>query len=291
VPAVAFLSYALVPRTVFGLDGWRCVVLIGVAAAIGVWFIRRRLPESPRWLAQQGRIDEAEAVMARLEARIEREAGRPLPLPAEPEPARPRAAFRDLLVPPYRRRVAMLVIFHVFQTVGYYGFANWVPTLLIKQGITVTTSLMYASIIAIAAPVGPLVGMLIADRFERKTVIMGMAALNVVCGLLFSQARETVLLVSLGVCLVLAGNIISYSYHAYQAELFPTSIRARAVGFVYSWSRVSAMFSSFVIAWCLREFGVSGVFVFISAAMVIVIAAIGLLGPRTRDVALEDISR
>ncbi|CAN0625456.1 membrane protein of unknown function [Burkholderia multivorans] len=98
-------------------------------------------------------------------------------------------------------------------------------------------------------------------------------------------------LVSLGVCLVLAGNIISYSYHAYQAELFPTGIRARAVGFVYSWSRVSAMFSSFVIAWCLREFGVSGVFVFISAAMVIVIAAIGLLGPRTRDVALEDISR
>jgi len=52
-----------------------------------------------------------------------------------------------------------------------------------------------------------------------------------VCGLLFSQARETVLLVSLGVCLVLAGNIISYSYHAYQAELFPTSIRARATSF------------------------------------------------------------
>ncbi|MGU7768760.1 MFS transporter [Burkholderia sp. MR1-5-21] len=291
VPAVAFLSYGLVPRTVFGLDGWRCVVLIGVVAAVGVWFIRRRLPESPRWLAQQGRIDEADAVMTRLEARVQRDTGRPLPPPAEPEPVRPKAAFRDLLVAPYRQRVAMLVIFHVFQTVGYYGFANWVPTLLVRQGITVTTSLMYASIIAIAAPIGPLVGLLIADRFERKAVIIGMAALNVVCGLLFSQARETVLLVGLGVCLVLAGNIISYSYHAYQAELFPTSIRARAVGFVYSWSRVSAMFSSFVIAWCLREFGVSGVFVFISAAMAIVIAAVALLGPRTRDVALEDISR
>jgi putative MFS transporter len=118
-----------------------------------------------------------------------------------------------------------------------------------------------------------------------------MAAVNVVCGLLFSQARETVLLVSLGVCLVLAGNIISYSYHAYQAELFPTSIRARAVGFVYSWSRLSAMFSAFVIAGCLREFGVNGVFAFISSAMVIVMLAIGTLGPKTRDVALEDISK
>jgi putative MFS transporter len=291
VPIVAFMSYLLVPHRYFGLDGWRLVVLTGVVGAIVVWWIRLRLPESPRWLAQKGRIAEADAVMKRLEARVEREYGRPLPQPASPEPVRARAAFRDLLAPPYRRRTLMLIIFHVFQTMGYYGFANWIPTLLIKQGITVTTSLMYASIIALAAPLGPLLGLLIADRFERKTVIIFMAGVNVVCGLAFSQARETVLLVSLGVCLVLAGNIISYSYHAYQAELFPTSIRARAVGFVYSWSRISAVFSAFVIAGCLSRFGVNGVFVFISGAMAVVMIAIGTLGPKTRDVALEDISR
>ncbi|MDB5784949.1 MFS transporter [Caballeronia mineralivorans] len=291
VPAVAFLSYAMVPRTFFGLDGWRCVVLTGVVGALVVWWIRRRLPESPRWLAQKGRIEEANKVMSRIEARVQAEYGEALPAPALPEPVRSRTLFRDLLVAPYRKRVAMLIIFHVFQTMGYYGFANWIPTLLIKQGITVTTSLMYASIIALAAPLGPLLGMLIADKFERKTVIIAMAGMNVVCGLMFSQARETVLLISLGVCLVLAGNIISFSYHAYQAELFPTSIRARAVGFVYSWSRLSAMFSAFVIAWFLKDFGVNGVFVFISGAMLIVICAIGLLGPRTRDVALENISR
>ena len=168
----------------------------------------------------------------------------------------------------------LMSVFNVFQTMGYYGFTNWMPTLLVKQGITVSTSLMYASIIAIAAPLGPLLGLLIADRFERKTVIICMAAVNVVCGLAFSQA-QTVLLVSLGVCLVLAGNIISYSYHAYQAELFPTSIRARAVGFVYSWSRISAMFSAFVIAFVLEHAGVIGVFV-IAAAMGVVMATIGL---------------
>ncbi|MGF6598785.1 putative MFS transporter [Paraburkholderia sp. GAS448] len=291
VPIVAFLSYLLVPQKPFGIDGWRWVVMTGVVGAAFVWWIRLRLPESPRWLAQKGRIDEANAVMERLEARVQAEYGRPLPTPAMPEPVRSKAKFRDLLAPPYRRRTLMLIIFHVFQTMGYYGFANWIPTLLIKQGITVTTSLMYASIIAIAAPLGPLLGLLIADRFERKTVIICMAAINVVCGLLFSQARETVLLVSLGVCLVLAGNIISYSYHAYQAELFPTSIRARAVGFVYSWSRISAVFSAFLIAACLKHFGVNGVFVFISGAMLIVILAIATLGPRTRDIALEDISK
>jgi putative MFS transporter len=163
--------------------------------------------------------------------------------------------------------------------------------LLIKQGITITTSLMYSSIIAIAAPLGPIIGLFIADRFERKTVIVVMAAVNVVCGLWFSQVSNAVLLVSLGVCLTLAGNIISYSYHAYQTELFPTSIRARAVGFVYSWSRFSAIFTAFLIAAVLKEFGSTGVFVFIAGAMLIVMAAIGLLGPRTKGRALETISR
>jgi MFS transporter, putative metabolite:H+ symporter len=178
----------------------------------------------------------------------------------------------------------------VFQTVGFYGFANWVPTLLIKQGITVTNSLMYSSVIALAAPLGPVIGLFIGDRFERKTVIVVMAAANIVCGLWFSQVRDAVLLVSLGVCLTLANNIMSYSFHAYQSELFPTSIRARAVGFVYSWSRFSAIFTAFLIAAVLREFGTTGVFVFIASAMVIVMLAIGLMGPRTKGIELEKIS-
>ena len=53
----------------------------------------------------------------------------------------------------------------------------------------------------------------------------------------------------MGVGLQLADNIMSYSYHAYQQEMFPTGIRARAAGFVYSWSRLSVIFTSFVIAY------------------------------------------
>jgi MFS transporter, putative metabolite:H+ symporter len=292
VPVVAFLSYALVPNHPFGFDGWRWVVLIGAHGALFVWFIRRALPESPRWLAQKGRLAEADAVMSALEAKVEKEYGRPLPLPvaAAPEPVSRRGRFRELWVAPYGKRAVMMIIFNVFQTVGFYGFANWVPTLLIKQGITVTTSLMYSTIIAIAAPIGPIIGLFIGDKFERKTVIVVMAGLNIVCGLFFSQASGALLLVTMGIGLTLANNIMSYSFHAYQTELFPTSIRAQAVGFVYSWSRFSAIFTAFVIAAVLKGFGVTGVFVFISAAMAIVMIVIGLLGPRTRNIALEEIS-
>ncbi|KVM74188.1 MFS transporter [Burkholderia ubonensis] len=291
VPVVAFLAYLLVPRAPLGLDGWRWVVLIGAHGAIFVWWIRRALPESPRWLAQQGRLDEADRVMRALEAKVEAEYGRPLPPPAPAQPVHARGSFRDMWVPPYRNRTIMMTIFNVFQTVGFYGFANWVPTLLIKQGITITTSLAYSSVIALAAPIGPLIGLLIADRFERKSVIVAMAGAAVACGLLFSQTTVATFLIVLGIGLTLANNIMSYSFHAYQAELFPTAIRARAVGFVYSWSRFSAIFTSFAIAAVLKGFGTAGVFVFIAGAMAVVMAVIGLMGPRTKGIALEAISK
>ena len=281
VPVVAFLAYLLVPHAPFGLDGWRWVVLIGAHGALFVWWIRRELPESPRWLAQQAGSKKPIASCVRSRRRSKpNTAGRcrrPR-LPAVP----PRGSFRDMWVQPYRSRTIMMTIFNVFQTVGFYGFANWVPTLLIKQGITITSSLMYSSVIALAAPIGPLIGLVIADRFERKSVIVAMAAAIVVCGLLFSQTTVGAFLIVLGIGLTLASNIMSYSFHAYQAELFPTSIRARAVGFVYSWSRFSAIFSSFVIAAVLKGFGTFGVFAFIAGAMVIVMAAIGFMARARR---------
>jgi MFS transporter, putative metabolite:H+ symporter len=290
VPVAAYLSYLLVPRTFYGLEGWRWVVLLGGVSALFVWYFRRNLPESPRWLAGQGRVDEAHTVLKRLEDTVTRQYGKALPEPGPVDVVVQKSGFADMWKPPYRKRTIMLVLFHIFQTIGFFGFANWVPTLLVKQGITVTSSLLYTTVIGLAAPLGPLLGYYIADRFERKHVIVFMAAVNIIAGLIFSQVRTAGAIVTLGVVLTLAGNIISFTYHTYQQELYPTAIRARAVGFVYSWSRLSAAFSSFVIASTLREFGVTGVFVFIAGAMSLVMLSIGLMGPRTLGRSLESIS-
>jgi putative MFS transporter len=289
-PIIAFLAYLLVPNAPLGLDGWRWIVLIGANAAIFVWFIRRALPESPRWLAQHGRVDEADKVLAAIEEKVTAEYGRSLP---QPEPATllpPAGRFADLWTERLRGRVIMLCVFNVFQTVGFYGFNNWVPTLLIAQGIDITKSLFYSSIIAIASPLGPLVGFFIGDKVERKVVICVAAAAILICGLVFGATTSILVIVAMGVCLTLASNILSYSFHAYQQELFPTGIRARASGFVYSWSRLSVILNSFVIAFVLQNFKAFGVFVFIAAAMLIVIVTIGLFGPRTTNRSLEQIS-
>ena len=140
----------------------------------------------------------------------------------------------------------MLIVFQFFQTVGYYGFASWVPTLMIAAGITTTLSLRYSFLIALAAPLGPLLAMSIADRTERKWQIVVSAICIAVFGLLFAGQRNPAWLVACGVMLTCSNNCMSFAFHAYQSELFPTRVRAQAVGFVYSWSRLSAIFSSFL---------------------------------------------
>jgi putative MFS transporter len=291
VPVVALLSWLLVPRQPLGIDGWRWVVLIGASSAIFVWFIRRGVPESPRWLIAQGRIEEGERLTAMIESRVEAEWGKPLPPPRSHDPAQQeRGGFLDILRAPYLRRTSMLVVFNFFQTIGYYGFASWVPTLMIAGGITTTASLRYSFIIAIASPFAPLLGVTFADKIERKWQIVGSAVCIAGFGLLFAKQTDPVRLIACGVMLTCANNWMSLAFHAYQAELFPTRIRARAVGFVYSWSRLSAIFTSFLIGFFLGDFGVRGVFAFIAASMLVVVLSIGIFGPRTRGLALEDIA-
>jgi putative MFS transporter len=281
----------LVPYAPLGIEGWRWVVLIGAAGAIFVWWIRLRVPESPRWLANHGRGDEAAHIVAGLEARVAAEWRGPLPSPAPPEPQLTDGRFSEIWRPPYLSRTVMMSVFNVFQAIGFYGFANWVPTLLISQGIAVTSSLQYTFVIAMTAPFGPLLGAFLADRFERKWMIVTAALSVAVFGILFGQMDAAPALIFFGVLVTLASNSMSFLYHSYQTELFPTRIRTRAVGFVYSWSRLSNVFSAFVVAFILGEFGAPGVFAFIAACMAIAASAIALLGPATSNRALEAISR
>lgn len=291
VPVVALLAWLLVPLTPLGIDGWRWVVLIGSVGAVLVWLLVQGIPESPRWLALQGRADEADAIMVAIEERVVTETGKPLPLPALAHAEEiGRGRFVEVFSPQYRKRTLILSVFNMAQVIGFYGFAAWVPTLLIARGITVTHSLEYSFIIAIANPIGPLLGTLFADRVERKRqIICGLMVMGLTM-LAFSQTSSTALLIVLGVLFTLAANVMSYAYHNYQSELYPTRIRARAIGFVYSWSRIAAAFAGLAIGYFLSVGGVPAVAVFIAIAMVVGIVVIGVFGPTTKGISLEAIN-
>ena len=292
VPAVAFACWALIPMRPLGVAGWRWVIWAGAIAALAIWFIRARVPESPRWLAEHGRVREADAIVQGLEAREMGASARLLPENVNVADA-PRigpSALAEAFRPPYRRRTIVLSVFNAAQTIGFYGFGNWVPSLIGAQGQGLMKSLQYSFIIAMAYPIGPLLCSAFADRIERKHQIVVAAVGTALCGLLFANAGRPAALITLGVAITLSNNLLSYAFHAYQTELFPTRIRASAVGFVYSWSRISTVFSSLAIAALLTRFGSVGVFVFIASAMAVVVVAVGVFGPRTNGRALEELS-
>jgi MFS transporter, putative metabolite:H+ symporter len=291
VPAVALLAWLIVPLKPLGVDGWRWVVLFGSVGAIAVWALRSGIPESPRWLAATGRIGEAERIVADLERRVEAETGRALPpFQAVRVEADGRVGLAEIFTALYRGRTLMLSVFNAAQVIGFYGFNSWLPSLLTARGIEVTQGLKYAFLIAIAQPFGPLIGSLFADMVERKTQIVGGLACMGAAMAAFACATSAPVLIALGIVFTLAANIMSYAYHGYQAELYPTRIRARAVGFVYSWSRLAAAFAGLIVGFLLASGGVTAVAVFIAGAMLVGIGTIALFGPATKGLALEQLN-
>jgi putative MFS transporter len=298
VPAAALFARWLTP-THFLMSGWRWVMIIGAMGALFAWRMRRSLPESPRWLASRGRIPEADAILRALES----QSGIAAPsaesamasavaasAPGAVASAAPeRMPFVELWRAPYLSRTLMLVAFQALQTFGFYGFGNWAPTYLMKQGLTLTNSLTYSLWIAAVSPVGPVLCVFTSDRWERKWTITTLALLIAGLGLGFSVVRAPAAIVLTGALVTICNYWFSAAFHAYQSELFPTRARATGVGFTYSWSRLSTAFSSLLIGRVLAH-GVFSVFLIIAAAMVSVAGIVALLGPRTNRRMLEEVS-
>ncbi len=289
IPVTAFLSALLVPQAPLGIAGWRWVVAIGALSGVVVMFVQKGLPESPRWLEVHGRFAEADRVVAAMEAKIEAEIGHALPPPADdvPEAESREGSWFEIFSPFYLPRTIVISIFQFCQTIAVFGFTAFVPLLLIKQGFTIIHSLEYSAIIVLMAPVGAICGTVFAERIERKWQLVGTPLLVGASGVVFANAHSAMMVVISGALISLGNNWMISIFHSYAAEMFPTRIRARAVGFTFSWSRVSSIFIGYWVASLMAAFGPPGVFVMIGFAMAAIVVAVGVFGPRTNGRSLE----
>jgi putative MFS transporter len=291
VPVSAFLGMLLVPYAPFGVSGWRWVVLVGALGGVLVWLVQRRLPESPRWLESHGRISEADQALHKIEAEIETEVGS-LPPPSADISEAPAAHgnWWEMFRGRYLVRTVALSIFQFCQTIAVFGFTSWVPIILVERGYNIVHSLQYTFLILLLTPIGGLLGGYFAERFERKWQLVLTAVGIGVFGFSFALSTHIVLIVASGVLVTLCNNWLISVFHPYAAELFPTRIRALAVGFSFSWSRVSAIFVGYWVSAILVSVGQVGVFVMIGTAMLLIVFTIGIFGPRTNGKRLEEIS-
>ena len=177
VPIAMLLCAWIIPRW-----SWRPLfVAIGLVAAI-IWWLRRDIPESPRWLAVRGRYDEADAIVKQLEAN----GSEPIDAAAKADTSDTRnAGGRSLVI-----CLLVAVVSVAATNVCSYAFTSWVPTILVKRGINLSSSLLTSTVMMLGAPVGCLIGSLLIDRIGRKRTIVPAFLFTGVFGLMYARERN-----------------------------------------------------------------------------------------------------
>jgi MFS transporter, putative metabolite:H+ symporter len=287
IPIMSFAARGIIP---IGTNSWRLVFVFGALGLLVLPWVAR-LPESPRWLLTHGRDARAETVLAGIERETEAEHGPlRLPDPTEVTPPAARTSYRVLLTGRLGRRTAMLAVAWIFQTLGFYGFVSWVPTLLASHGFSLVHSLTFTALTTLGAVPGALLAWPISDRFGRKAPIVFVAVGIAACGLAYGLTFNAVAIVLFGFCVNALIQTFAALLYAYTPEMYPTEHRNSGNGLVYGLGRLSNIVGPLIVAALFGSFGYQSVFVYIAACWAIVAVTVAVFGPRTGMRNLEQLT-
>jgi MFS transporter, putative metabolite:H+ symporter len=290
----ALLGYFIVPN----FDaGWRWVQIISALPIVMILWWRRSLPESPRWLLEQGRPDEAERVVSDFEEEITR-SGTSLPPVEEAEvpPARSASAGSVLsnLVTLWSSALASVTVstwaiwFAI--TFSYYGFFTWIPSLLVDQGYSIADSFAFSIAIYLAQIPGYYSAAFIGEYLDRKWTIGIYLAGGAVAALLMSTAGNPTTIIAFGVLLSFFMNGTYAAVYAYTPEVYPTAVRSTGMGAASAFGRVGGILAPIAIGVAYGSIGFGGVFVMTTAVLGAGVVTVIVFGLATASRTLEDIS-
>jgi putative MFS transporter len=296
-PATNLLASVVVP---FSDWSWRLVYLWG---ALGIVFIlfSKHLKESPRWHESKGQYDKADAVLAQIEAKVSQEKG-PLSAPAAPIAAvttpktQTKTAFKLLLRKKYLGPTLLLTVLWVTQTIGFFGYSSWAPTLLAQEGFSVQDSIFFVALTTVGAPLGSYLASLVTDRFERKWSLVAFGTTIAICGLFYGLTFNPILIVVFGFLVNLFERGYTALAYAYSPEVFDTAGRSLGTGISYGLGRLSNAAGPLIIAGLYTGSGYQSVFFFIAGTWLFGAIVLAFFGPKTRpkpltpSVAPEDVA-
>jgi putative MFS transporter len=286
-PATSLLGYLIIPTW-----GWRPMFVIAGVGSLIVWYLRKNLPESPRWLEAKGRNAEAEALMQSIEAEVAASVG-PLP-PAGVPASAPLVDATAMLRPPILQR--MLVGSWVLITINtlIFGFVIFLPQFFLRQGLTIANSLAYTLVLSGGSLFGCALGAYLSDTIGRRWSIIGASIVTIVFGWLyasFNAASDPAIVLSVGFVLIVAIYVqTALLFGVYTPELFPTEIRLRANGICNTLGRGATVVSPFIVGALMQSYQLPGVMTFMVVLVLIQIVVVWAWGVEPAKRALEDVA-
>jgi MFS transporter, putative metabolite:H+ symporter len=283
-PVTNLIASAVVPINSWS---WRLVYLWGALGVLLVLFTRH-LKESPRWYESRGEHAKADAVLREIEEQVAAEKG-PLPEPAPPIEEAPvgKAPLRLLLQKKYLYPTLLLTVLWVTQTIGFFGYSSWAPTLLAKEGFSVEKSVFYVALTTVGAPLGSYLAALVTDRFERKWCLVAFGTVIALCGLFYGLTFNPILIVVFGFLVNLFERGYTALGYAYSPELFDTRGRSLGTGVSYGLGRLSNAVGPLIVAALYNGSGYQSVFLFIAGTWLVGAVVLAIFGPRTRQARLR----
>jgi putative MFS transporter len=277
------VGYLVIPNL-----GWRYMfAIVGVGALI-IWVMRKNMPESPRWLEAVGRFEEAEATLQAFEREVG--AGRELPPPAVVR-TRPvvETPFSAMFQPGMIGRTVTAALTVIAVNVSVYGFVAWLPTFMVKEGMTIVQSLWFTTLMSCGSVAGALVAMAIGDRFSRQKSILATCLAIAVLGFIYPTLRDPTGIVVAGFALVTAiYTLVTLGLYAYVPELFPTEYRLRGTGVAGVCGRAASIATPYLAIGLFEQFGVRGVLWMVIVALLALSTAILTLRIETAKLSLDD---
>ena len=279
------VGYIVIPNF-----GWRWMFAIAGIGALIIWVMRKKMPESPRWLESVGRIQEAEQTLKEIEAETILRHGALPPVSEAPmiEVAKTPflALFSKKMLP--RTLVASLICIAIF--VSVYGFVAWLPTFFVKQGLTVVQSLGFTTLMAFGAPAGAVMGFLLGDRIGRRFGLILFSLITIGLGLVYPSMTDATSITIVGFSLVTAiYTLVTLGLYGYIPELFPTQYRLRGTGVSSMAGRAVSVGTPYMAVGLFENYGLTGVLSMVIGVLVVLIIALLLLRVETNQQSLEEI--
>jgi putative MFS transporter len=286
----AALSLFIIPRW-----GWRALFIVGVIPAVLLFFVRRYMPESVRYLLSKGRIDEAEQTVMDIEKQA---IGRSLSgdeikaLPnVHPEVAtKVKVTVFELLAPGRLKNTLLLWVVSFGFLWASNGILFMLPTILVQRGIPLTRAITFMLVQALSAIVGYSACGFLIDRYGRRPVLFLYYFIGAFCHLWFAMASGTWLYFAAAAVGWVNPGVYG-STGIYVSELHPTHLRATAVGWFFGIGRIGSFLAPTVVGFMLA-YG-AGAYVLHTFALAFLISSFALLaiGIETKGRVLEEITQ